>query len=313
MNKAMSNLQHEEAGTKDNSNDDRSNQDRSKSDNKKSGPKVGWCTFQSATLQATTLKQTNKTESKFKNEIILDTGSTLPATFMNPDMVTNIKDSRYPLVMNTNAGSKMLTKQADVRGFGKAWFDKDQMANIFRFAGTVDRYKVTYDSTKEDAFNVHTKNGIVKFKRNKEGLYTYKPNTSFYNEVAEAKRNETSHMVTTVTENKVGFTKRQVEDAKRARKLYHTMGCPMVQNFKHLLRQNIIQNCPVTAEDVDNAEKIFGPDIRAMKGKTTRKKPTPVKKDEVAIPKELLDKNSKLTLCMDVMFINGMPMLTSID
>ena len=87
----------------------------------------------------------------------------------------------------------------------------------------------------------------------------------------------------------------------------------MVQNFKHLLRQNIIQNCPVTAEDVDNAEKIFRPDIGAMKGKTTRKKPTPVKKDEVAIPKELLDKNKELTLCMDVLFINSMPMLTSID
>ena len=215
VNKAMSNLQHEEAGTKDHSDDNKSNQDRSKSDNKKSGLKVGWCTFQSAALKATTLKQTNKTESKFKNEIILDTGSTLPATFMSPDMVTNIKDSRYPLVMNTNAGSKMLTKQADVRGFGKAWLDEDQMANIFRFAGTVDHYKVTYNSTKEDAFNVHTENGIVKFKRNKEGLYTYKPNTSFYNEVAEAKRNETSHMVTTVTENKVRFTKRQVKDAKR--------------------------------------------------------------------------------------------------
>ena len=40
--------------------------------------------------------------------------------------------------MNTNAGPKLLDNQANVIGFGKAWFDKEQMANIFRFAGTVD-------------------------------------------------------------------------------------------------------------------------------------------------------------------------------
>ena len=72
-------------------------------------------------------------------------------------------------------------------------------------------------------------------------------------------------------------------------------------------------NCPVTTEDVDNAEKIFGPDIGTMKGKTTRRNPTPVKKDEVQIPKELIEKNQDITLCIDLLFVNGMPMLTSID
>ena len=65
-------------------------------------------------------------------------------------------------------------------------------------------------------------------------------------------------------------------------------------------------------EDVDNTEKIFGPDIGMMKGKTTRWSPTPVKKDEVQIPKELIEKNQDITLCIDVLFINGMPMLMSI-
>ena len=71
-------------------------------------------------------------------------------------------------------------------------------------------------------------------------------------------------------------------------------------------------NCPVTNEDVDNAEKIFGPDIGTRKGKKTRKKPTPVKRDEIEVPKELIEKGQDLTLCMDIMFINGMPVLTTI-
>ena len=43
-----------------------------------------------------------------------------------------------------------------------------------------------------------------------------------------------------------------------------------------------------------------------------RKKPTPVKKDEIEVPEELIKKNQEITLCMDILFINKMPMLTSI-
>jgi hypothetical protein len=66
--------------------------------------------------------------------------------------------------------------------------------------------------------------------------------------------------------------------------LYHILGCPTVENFKAILRQNIIKNCPVTIEDVVTAEKIFGPDIGSFKGKSTRSKPIPVKRDLIEIP-----------------------------
>src|SRR5210317_2332452 len=127
-------------------------------------------------------------------------------------------------------------------------------------------------------------NGIIKFKRNKDGLYMYKPTESYLQEVKETNEKQNtekyedtqttgvSNAISTVTGNKIGFTKRQVEDAEKARKLYYVLGCPTVQNFKHILRQNIIKNCPVTMEDVNIAEQIYGPDIATMKGKTTRKK-----------------------------------------
>jgi hypothetical protein len=122
-----------------------------------------------------------------------------------------------------------------------------------------------------------------------------------------------TNMVTTVKENKMGFTQKQYENAKKARRLYHIVGCPTVENFKHILRQNIIKNCPVTPEDVNIAEKIFGGDIGTLKGKSTRRRPTPVKDDLVEIPPELLEQHQDLTFCMDIMYVNGMPMLTGID
>ena len=47
----------------------------------------------------------------------------------------------------------------------------------------------------------------------------------------------------------------------------------------------IIKNCPVTIEDVNIAEKIFGADIGTMKGKTTRKKVDSSKKGPSQDPK----------------------------
>ena len=68
----------------------------------------------------------------------------------------------------------------------------------------------------------------------------------------------------------------------------------------------------MTIEDANIAEKIFGPDIAALKGKTVRKAPIRVKEDYVEIPPKLKVKHRNLVLCMDIMLVNGMPMLTSI-
>ena len=101
--------------------------------------------------------------------------------------------------------------------------------------------------------------------------------------------------------------------AKRARKLYHAIGGPTVENFKKILRQNLIHDCPVTEKDVTNAEKIFGPDIGTLKGRTTKRKPAVARDDEIDIPPDLVKTEDDLTYCMDIMFVNGMPMLTGID
>ena len=120
-------------------------------------------------------------------------------------------------------------------------------------------------------------------------------------------------MASTVKENKEGFTKRQFDSAKVARAFYHIAGCPTLTNFKHIIRQNIFKNCPVTVADVDVAERIFGPDLGTLKGKSTRRAPLPVVDDNVAIPPEILEEHKDLVLCMDLMYINGMPLFTSID
>jgi hypothetical protein len=110
-----------------------------------------------------------------KDVILLDSGSSIGATFMNADLVTNIKMAKQPVAMNTNAGTKVIGLEGKVKGFGTVYYDPSMMANIFGLSEMVDRCRVTFDSAVEDAFIVHHKDGAIKFPRTPDGLYAYKP------------------------------------------------------------------------------------------------------------------------------------------
>ena len=296
----------------------RSNRSRSRS-SRRSGD--GWCGLQ---LQLQ-LQQTNEDEPYYhlKDLIILDNGSTAH-TMMNPDMVENIRPSQQILKMKTNAGTKNMTLQADVRELGTVWYDANQIANIFGFASLKDTYRITYDSDKEDAFLVHLPDKIIKFERTPEGLYAFKPPKRFIEKNRERKgysnESETddtqivvSNLVSTLAENRKRYTHREFLRAKEARALYYNCGFPTVETYKHALRSKIIQNCKVTIEDVNIAEDIFGPDMSAIKAKWTRTKPKPVKNDTIEIPTELIAQHHNLRLCIDIMYINNIPMMTGVD
>ena len=76
---------------------------------------------------------------------------------------------------------------------------------------------------------------------------------------------EAQLVIQLVSENVEGFTKCEVEAAKRAKKFYHSLGCPSIATIKNLIRMNAIRNCPVTTEDIANAKKIYGPDPSKLK------------------------------------------------
>jgi hypothetical protein len=90
-----------------------------------------------------------------RDEILLDTASS-KSLFGNKDYVAGIQESNGTLELHTNGGPNVSSKTASVDRFGKVWYNKDSVANIFSFAEMRKLYLITYDSETEDAFIVHT-------------------------------------------------------------------------------------------------------------------------------------------------------------
>ena len=256
-----------------------------------------------AQIQCHNNENENETIKDMRNYILLDNGSST-SIFANEMMVRDNKTVETPLQLITNGGTVYTDQKATVPGFGEVWYDRKSIANIFSFAELKDKHKITYDSSKEDAFIIHLPSKNLKFTRNKQGLYIYKPDNKVLNPVS---------LIQTVEENKSFYTNRQISRANIARKLYHNISTPSIEDFKSIIRMNAIANCPITTEDITIAERIYGKDIGSLKGKTVRTKPTPVIKNYIKIPQELITKHENIKLSIDMMFIHKIPFLTSIS
>ena len=74
-------------------------------------------------------------------------------------------------------------------------------------------------------------------------------------------------MVQTVTENEKGYSQHQLINTKKARDLYAKVGYPSIRDFIVMIEKNMINNFPITIEDVIQAKKIKGPSVQALKEK----------------------------------------------
>jgi hypothetical protein len=66
--------------------------------------------------------------------------------------------------------------------------------------------------------------------------------------------------------NMEGYTQRKVEDACAACEAQAMLGHPTDHDFLGMVHSGMILNCPVTPNAVQNAHRIFGPNLAGVRG-----------------------------------------------
>ena len=103
--------------------------------------------------------------------------------------------------------------------------------------------------------------------------------------------------------------------AELAKNLCEMIVFPSVADHKMIIQSNGIRNCPITLEDIKNAQTVHGqcPGPATPKGKSTRGKMGVAIQDHLETPKELKIRNENAALCADVVFTQGVPFLITIS
>jgi hypothetical protein len=137
--------------------------------------------------------------------------------------VQDIRKYKKSLTLQSNGGTLKLNKVAMFEELGcEVWFSSRAITNILSLAAIQQQYQVTYDSGVETNFVVHqSKHGLsdMIFRMHCSGLHYYDPSEEGFT------------FIETVDNNKLAFTKRQLQGAERAKVLYAGLGFPSVKDF----------------------------------------------------------------------------------
>jgi len=206
----------------------------------------------------------------------------------------------------------------EVCNLGTVWYNPESLANILSLAEVPKKFRVTMDTSIKPALSCMrwSDGSVMKFTKFKSELHYFDMNNK-----SETLDNQSSNQfnaysfITTVAKNQSIYHWREVEAANYAQKLYRMIGRPSIKQFKDILMNNSIHNCPVTVDDACRAVKIWGLDMathikrKAMKGPAMA---VPLLKlDEIPAP--ILECHKDVTLCMDLFFVQGQTFLYTIS
>ena len=214
--------------------------------------------------------------------------------------------------IHCNAGSHLTNYVGDLPGYGTVWYDPKAIVNILSLHRVRDQYHISYDIVYQQFVVTKPCGKEFDFKESEGGLH-YLDTTCPEQGQGHGHKQQHVFTVNTVKDNRKNFTNNDYLRAVRARELQVTVGRPSDKGFIQILKESSLPNCPVTPRDVVTANKLFGPDIGALKGKATRRGPPMVDSPVPVDITHILKYYGEVTLCIDLMYVNKVPLLVTLS
>ena len=235
-------------------------------------------------------------------EMLCDNEASI-SIFREKRLLSNIRPADHSMTVSGIGGKITATFIGDVTIFGGriiAYYHPDSLANILCFFDLAKEFDVSFNRMK-NRFEVGVDEKVLFFEP-KGKLYVCN--------ASSAQMNSAALVVNTVEENMKRFTEREINRASLARRLQTVLGYPSDKALARMITSGAMQNAPISVNDLYNAIRIWGPNLGALKGKTTRSKPNIVMIEPldgtIIIDKEIV-------LCMDIFFVEGISFLMTIS
>jgi hypothetical protein len=110
-----------------------------------------------------------------------------------------------------------------------------------------------------------------------------------------------------VEDNERLLSRRELDSAREARKLFKSMGYPSVKNMVNLVRHGKIRNNPLVTKDILNCVHLYGPDLARLRGMSTRARRPFETQDLIG---RFIDED--VFLDVDIIFVENVPFLLGV-
>ena len=124
-----------------------------------------------------------------------------------------------------------------------------------------DSFRTVFDSGKKEVLHVHlTNDQVMEFQRVGK-LYIY--------DTSEAVKSLELSCLQSVKNNKLMFSRREVDQADKALALHRVLGYLGFEKISSILDNNLVHNCPLRSSDFKRAIQMYGIPQAMLQGKST--------------------------------------------
>jgi hypothetical protein len=235
-------------------------------------------------------------------EVCLDNGSQV--NIVDTRLLTNLRTAR--MTYRSMNGVAHTDRVGYLEGFFECQACDSCPTNIISMARVEDMYPLTYNQG--DSITVHLDDRDLVFKR-KEGMYVADFSDWIVNDVERAAEVRKDLCLHTVEDREALYSRKEVRRALEAGEYLRALGYPSLPDAVSLVRDGNVRNVPYGVEDVRRFFDIYGAQVAALRGKTTKKHVKGATMEDTRAKMQLTEQ----VMVADVMHVAGNKFLVSIS